>query len=276
MSVFAYIVWNVDPVLLRLGPLQIRYYGILFALGFLIGYYLFRYFFKKEKVPLSELDKLFWYVILGAIIGARLGHVLFYEPDYYFSNPLEIFAIWHGGLASHGGAIGLLIALYLYSRKSFNKDYLYILDRMAIPTALAGSFIRLGNLFNSEIYGRPTELPWGFIFVRDGQTIPCHPTQIYEALAYLLIFIFLFYLYKKYNGNLPRGLAIGWMLLLTFLARFLIEFIKLPQVGFETNLINTIGLNMGQLLSLPFIIVGIWLIIKANKSKKLALKTKKA
>ncbi len=276
MSIFAYIVWNVDPVLVHLGPLQIRYYGILFALGFLIGYYLFRYFFKKEKVPLTELDKLFWYAILGAVIGARLGHVLFYEPDYYFSHPLEIFAIWHGGLASHGGAIGLLIALYLYSRKSFNKDYLYILDRMAIPTALAGSFIRLGNLFNSEIYGSPTELPWGFIFVRDGQTIPCHPTQLYEALAYLLIFIFLFYLYKKYNGNLPSGLAIGWMFLLTFLARFLIEFIKLPQVGFETNLINTIGLNMGQLLSLPFIIVGILLIIKANKSKKLSIKTKKA
>lgn len=272
MSLLAYIVWNVDPVLLNLGPLQVRYYGVLFALGFLIGYYLFRYFFKIEKVPLSELDKLFWYAVLGAIIGARLGHVLFYEPGYYLANPLEILAIWHGGLASHGGAIGLLIALYLYSRKSFNKDYLYILDRMAIPTALAGSFIRLGNLFNSEIYGRPTELPWGFIFVRDGQSVPCHPTQIYEALAYLLIFIFLFYTYKKYKGNIPRGLAIGWMFLLTFSARFFIEFVKLPQVGFETNLINTIGLNMGQLLSLPFIIVGIWLIIKANKSKKINTK----
>lgn len=261
----AFVHWNIDPVFFPVFGLDVRYYGVLFALGFLVGYYIVRYFFTLEKVPSrdKELDKLLIYIIVSAVLGARLGHVIFYEPEVYLANPLEIFAIWHGGLASHGGTIGLLIGLYLYSRKSFNKSYLYVLDRIAIPTALAASFIRLGNLFNSEIYGHTTNLSWGFIFERNGEVEPKHPTQIYESLSYFLLFIGLMLLYRKYKEKLPRGLAVGWMLTVTFVMRFLIEFIKNPQVDFEKSM----ALNMGQLLSIPFIIFGIVCIIRSYKIK---------
>lgn len=259
----AFVNWAVDPIFFSLFGLEVRYYGVLFALGFLIGYYIVRSFFTIEKIENrdKELDKLLIYVIASAVLGARLGHVIFYEPEVYLANPLEIFAIWHGGLASHGGTIGLLIGLYLYSRKSFNKSYLYVLDRIAIPTALAASFIRLGNLFNSEIYGHTTNLPWGFIFERNGETEPKHPTQIYESLSYLLLFVGLMLLYRKYKEKLPRGLAVGWMLTVTFAMRFLIEFIKNPQVDFEVGM----PLNMGQILSVPFIVFGIVCIVRAYK-----------
>jgi len=165
--------------------------------------------------------------------------------------------VWQGGLASHGGAIGLIFGLWLYSLKSWNHSWLHILDRIAVPTALAGSFIRLGNLFNSEIYGYQTDLPWGFVFVRDGQTMPHHPTQIYESLGYLLIFIVLLFMYNKRNGIINRGFLVGWAITLIFILRFFVEFIKNDQVGFEQNMI----LNMGQLLSIPFILCGIALIL---------------
>lgn len=258
----SFVHWDISPVFFSIFGLEVRYYGVLFALGFLLGYYIVRYFFTIEKIDRrdKELDKLLIYVILSAVIGARLGHVIFYEPQVYLKNPLEIFAVWHGGLASHGGTIGLLIGLYLYSRKSFNRSYLYILDRIAIPTALAASFIRLGNLFNSEIYGHTTQLPWGFIFASNGENEPKHPTQIYESLSYLLLFFALLLIYRKYRGKLPRGLAVGWMLTITFSMRFLIEFIKNPQVEFE----ETMALNMGQLLSIPFILFGIFCIIRSR------------
>lgn len=258
---FLSIVWDVNPVMVELGPLQIRYYGLLFAMGFLIGYFIVKHFFVYEKAPLNEIDKMSMYIILGAVIGARLGHVFFYEPQFYLKDPVQILMIWKGGLASHGGAIGLIVGLWLYSKKSWNKSLLHVMDRIAIPTALAGSFIRLGNLFNSEIYGHETDLPWGFIFVRDGNTVPHHPTQIYESLAYFLIFVFLFVLYKRLKGVINRGLIVGWSLVLIFILRFFVEFIKNVQVDFETNMI----LNMGQILSIPFIIVGIILIVRSKK-----------
>lgn len=256
-----YIVWNVDPVMLRLGSLEVRYYGLLFALGFLVGYYIVKYFFKKENTPLVEIDKMALYIILGSIIGARLGHCFFYEPAYFFANPIEILFVWKGGLASHGGAIGLILGLWLYSRKSWNHSLLHILDRIAVPTALAGSFIRLGNLFNSEIYGYETSLPWGFVFVRDGQTMPHHPTQIYESLGYLIIFLVLLFMYNKRNGIINRGFLVGWMVTLVFVLRFFVEFIKNVQVDFE----QTMSLNMGQWLSIPFIIGGITLIVISRR-----------
>ena len=256
-----YIVWNVDPIMLRLGPLEVRYYGLLFALGFLVGYYIVKYFFKKENTPLEEIDKMALYIILGSIIGARLGHCFFYEPAYFFANPIEILFVWKGGLASHGGAIGLILGLWLYSRKSWNHSLLHILDRIAVPTALAGSFIRLGNLFNSEIYGYETNLPWGFVFVRDGQTMPHHPTQIYESLGYLIIFLVLLFMYNKRNGIINRGFLVGWMVMLIFVLRFFVEFIKNVQVDFE----QTMSLNMGQWLSIPFIIGGITLIVISRR-----------
>ncbi len=252
-----YIVWNVDPILFRLGSLEVRYYGLLFALGFLVGYYIIKYFFNKENAPQIEIDKMALYIILGSVIGARLGHCLFYEPDIYLADPIQILFVWQGGLASHGGAIGLIFGLWLYSLKSWNHSWLHILDRIAVPTALAGSFIRLGNLFNSEIYGYQTDLPWGFVFVRDGQTMPHHPTQIYESLGYLLIFIVLLFMYNKRNGIINRGFLVGWAITLIFILRFFVEFIKNDQVGFEQNMI----LNMGQLLSIPFILCGIALIL---------------
>ena len=245
-----YIVWNVDPVMLRIGSLEVRYYGLLFALGFLVGYYIVKYFFKKENAPLAEIDKMALYIILGSVIGARLGHCFFYEPAYFLNNPIEVLYVWKGGLASHGGAIGLILGLWLYSRKSWNRSLLHIMDRIAVPTALAGSFIRLGNLFNSEIYGHATSLHWGFIFVRDGQTTPHHPTQIYESLGYLIIFLVLLFMYNKRNGIINRGFLVGWMITLIFVLRFFVEFIKNDQVAFD----QTMTLNMGQWLSIPFII----------------------
>lgn len=258
-----FIVWSVDPEIFRIGSFSLRYYGLLFALGFFVGYYIVRYFYKKENAPLEEVDKMAMYIILGSVIGARLGHCLFYEPDYFLANPIEILYVWHGGLASHGGGIGLIFGLWLFSRKSHCKSLLHHMDRVAIPTALAGSFIRLGNLFNSEIYGGRTELPWGFKYPRDFQYdgFAHHPTQIYESLGYLIIFIVLMRMYKKRKGVVNRGLIVGWMLTLVFTLRFFVEFIKNNQVDFEQNML----LNMGQLLSIPFIIIGIILIIKSKK-----------
>ncbi|MCX7986500.1 MAG: prolipoprotein diacylglyceryl transferase [Bacteroidales bacterium] len=262
-----YIHWNVSPEIFNIGPLAIRWYGLLFATAFITGYYIFKYFFKKEGYQVELLDQLTVYVALGIIVGARLGHVLFYDPSYYFANPLKIIAVWEGGLASHGAAIGLLISLYLWVRKH-KTNILWLLDRIAVVVALGGMFVRLGNLMNSEIYGIQTSLPWGFIFVREGETVPKHPTQIYEALSYFMIFLLLFTAYRKNWWFESKGLVFGIFLILLFGARFMIEFIKNPQEEFETSL----PLLMGQILSLPFIIAGIiiviWVLSKKPSSKK--------
>jgi len=254
------IVWDVSPEIFSIGPLSVRYYGLLFALAFLAGYYILQNFFKKEGMPTNETDKVVTCIFIGTILGARLGHVFFYEPVYYLQNPSEIIQVWHGGLASHGGAIGIIIALFIYAKKS-KKKFLWIIDRVGIPVALAACFIRIGNLMNSEIYGVETNLLWGFIFVKSGEEVPKHPTQIYEAFFYLLIFIFLKFAYEKHKGKLSDGLIAGWFLTLLFGVRFFIEFFKEVQVNFETEMI----LNMGQLLSIPCIISGILLILYAKK-----------
>jgi prolipoprotein diacylglyceryl transferase len=230
-----YIHWNVNPEIFHIGPLAVRWYGLLFATAFITGYYIFKYFFKKEGYSIVLLDELTVYVAIGIIVGARLGHVLFYDPGYYFANPLEILAVWKGGLASHGAAIGLLITLYLWAKKH-QTNLLWLLDRIAVVVAIGGMFVRLGNLMNSEIYGVETSLPWGFIFVREGEVVPKHPTQIYEALSYLFIFLTLFIAYRKNIWFPKKGLAFGIFLILLFGARFLIEFIKNPQEDFETSL----------------------------------------
>ena len=263
-----YITWNVNPEIFGVGPLSVRYYGLFFALAFVLGYYIFTRIFKIEKIKIEVLDRLTIYMIVGTVIGARLGHVFFYQPDYYLSNPLEILAIWHGGLASHGAAIGILIALYLFVRKE-KKPFIWILDRIVIAVALAGFFIRMGNLMNSEIYGIQTNLPWGFIFLRNNEVVPKHPTQIYEALAYLLIFFLLFRIYFKTKGTFKPGLLFSLFLILVFTARFFIEFIKQVQVPFEKGM----ALNMGQILSLPFILLGLFLLYR-SLSKKAVTKNK--
>ncbi|MDY6802042.1 MAG: prolipoprotein diacylglyceryl transferase [Bacteroidota bacterium] len=256
------ITWDVNPDIVSFGGLTIRYYGVLFAAAFFFGYLIMQKIFKKEGLTVELLDKLTVYVALGTIIGARLGHCLFYDPSYYLQNPIEILKIWRGGLASHGAAIGILIALYYFSKKN-KKPYLWILDRIVIVVALAGFFIRMGNLMNSEIYGIPTKLPWGFIFVRKGEVIPKHPTQIYEALSYLLIFILLYFIHNKKGTNIRQGLIFSLFLILLFTVRFFIEFIKEVQVDFE----QTMALNMGQWLSIPFILTGFYLLYRSFKPK---------
>lgn len=265
--------WDVDPVIFEIGNFGLRYYSLLFALGFIVSYFIVKHMFKKEGVPVKELDNLLVYVLVGGLVGARLGHCLFYDWAYFSQHPLEIFLpvqfqpefrfIGFRGLASHGGAIGILIALIIFVRKSVIKNYLYILDRVAIPTALTGAFIRLGNLMNSEIYGHPTDKAWGFVFVRNGDTWASHPTQIYESLAYLLTFGVLWWLYKKRWKKQQHGFYLGIFLIMIFIARFFIEFVKEVQVDFE----KTMSLNMGQILSLPFIAAGIGLLIYSLRKK---------
>lgn len=260
--ILSFITWNVDPEIFRIGSFAVRWYGLLFALGFVFGYIIMGKIFKWEKVPPEMLDKITTYMVVGTVVGARLGHCLFYQPVHYLSNPIEILKVWEGGLASHGAALGILFAIYLFTRK-VHKPYLWVMDRIVIVVALAGFFIRMGNLMNSEIYGNETSLPWGFIFVRWGEIVPKHPTQIYEGLSYLLIFVLIYRIYLNKKAKLKHGLVFGIFLILLFTARFFIEFIKEPQVGFEANMV----LNMGQILSIPFIFLGIFLLYRALKLK---------
>lgn len=264
------IVWDVNPEIFSLGQFAVRWYGLLFASGFVFGYFIMGNIFKREKIPPKMLDTLTTYMVVGTVIGARLGHCLFYEPAYYLADPIKILKVWEGGLASHGAAIGILIALWLFVRKA-KKPYIWILDRIVIVVALAGFFIRMGNLMNSEIYGVETTLPWGFIFARWGETMPKHPTQIYEGLSYLAIFGLLYMLYLKKGNSIKPGLLFGLFLSILFFMRFIIEFIKESQVGFE----DSMALNMGQLLSIPFILMGLYLLfffkpkaVQTGKSKK--------
>ncbi|MBW6490775.1 MAG: prolipoprotein diacylglyceryl transferase [Lentimicrobium sp.] len=255
--------WDVSPIIFGLGGLQIRWYGLFFALSFYLGYLILeKYVFKREGLPVGLLDKLATYVVIGTVIGARLGHVFFYEPASYLRDPLSILKIWEGGLASHGAAIGILLALWLFVRQS-GKTYLWTLDRVVIVVALGGFFIRMGNLMNSEIYGHYTSLPWGFIFMRDGETEGRHPTQIYEALSYLILFFVLIRYYIRNYKTMKEGFIFGVFLIVLFGVRFLIEFVKEPQVAFE----QTMSLNMGQLLSLPFILAGIFLLYYVTRKK---------
>ena len=184
------IIWEISPEIFTIGPITVRWYGLLFALSFIIGFKIMQGIYKNENKPENDLNDLIWFMILGTIIGARLGHCLFYNPEYYLSNPFEIIKIWRGGLASHGAAIGILTAIYFYSKKKKDQSFLWVMDRIVIGVALAAFFIRMGNLFNSEIIGVPTDLPWAFVFT-SVDDIPRHPTQLYEALFYLITFLIL-------------------------------------------------------------------------------------
>ena len=265
-----YVHWHIDPILFHIGSFELRWYGLLFMSGFVIGWYLFKWFFTREKVSTALMDPLLFTLLIATVVGARLGHCIFYQPDYYFGSWagfLEIFMPWKGGLASHGGAIALLLAMWWFTShhgKKHDFDFLWLMDRLCIAVAFAACMIRLGNLFNSEIYGDVTTLPWGFIFDLRGETEPKHPTQLYEALTYLLLGVVMIWVYKYKLDKVHRGFFFGFFLLGCFGGRFLIEFIKEPQVEFE----QTMLLDMGQLLSIPFIIAGIGLLIYAAKAKK--------
>jgi len=274
------ILWDVSPALFDLGSFQIRYYSVFFALAFIVGYFIVKTFYKKENIPVSELDNLTVYVVIGGLAGARLGHCLFYDWAYFSNNILEIFLpvsfspdfhfTGYQGLASHGGAIGIIIALLLFKRKSTKKSFFWVIDRVAVPTGFAGALIRMGNLMNSEIYGHHTDLPWGFIFARNGETVPSHPTQIYEAICYVITSIVLLRLYKVERFRNAKGFLLGVFFIMIFTARFFIEFVKENQVSFE----EAMKLNMGQWLSVPVVLAGIGLVIWSLKRQKAVISEK--
>jgi len=255
--------WNVNPEAFSLGPLTVRWYGILYGCAFIASYYAFKELLKFDKLPDDFADRALIYMILGTVIGARLGDCFFYHPKYYLQNPLEIIAVWNGGLSSHGGACGILTALFLFGRKT-KKSYIWVLDRVVIVIGVAGFFIRMGNLMNSEIYGHATTLPWGFIFERNRETLPKHPTQIYEALYYALTYIVLRFVYRKCDNRPRPFLIFGLFLIMVFGFRFCIEFIKNPQEEFEKGMM----FNMGQFLSMPFIIMGVISLFVSNWQEK--------
>ena len=293
------IVWDVDPILIHFGDGGVRWYGLLWAIGIYLCYLIQVKLYKNENCPDEWADKLFMWMVIGLIIGARVGHCWFYEwhnvtlpgmkaycqymgistdpvqifgwtinyRNPYIEHPLKLIKIWEGGLSSHGGAFGLLTAAWLLNKKVFSKEpkfhtsLLWIMDRLVVGVCVTATLIRLGNLMNSEIYGTPTDLPWGFIFVRDGQTEPCHPTQIYEMLYCIVAFVVTWLMYWKGKAYKREGLLLGVFLEIIFFTRFMLEFIKNDQELFEADHL----LNMGQVLSLPFVIWGIYLIIRAYK-----------
>lgn len=272
-----YIHWNLDPELINILGISIRYYGLLFVSGLILSVYTLSWIFKRENIPSEHLDKLSIFGMIGILVGARLGHCLFYEPSYYLSNPLEMILpitfpsgggvkfIGYQGLASHGGALGLLIALYFYSRKT-KHSMIDTIDLIAVVSGLGAGFIRLANFMNSEIIGMPTTKPWGVIFERV-DNLPRHPAQLYETICYFIIFAIMMILYKKKRDKLKSGFFFGLVLVLIFTARFIIEFFKEDQVGFEDGM----TFNMGQLLSVPYIVVGIGFIVFGLwKTKKLS------
>lgn len=252
--------WNTDPVLLHLGGLELRWYGLLFALGFFLGTLLLKRVFVAEKKPLADLDPLLGYMVVGVVLGARLGHCLFYEPEYYLRHPWEIPMVWHGGLASHGAGLGMFAALWWFSKKR-GYPYLWLLDRIALLVPLAGALIRVGNFFNSEILGRPTGGDFGVVFA-NVDALPRHPAQLYEAFCYLALFFFEWIWYLSHQKKKFDGKILGQMLTGIFLSRLLLEGLKEVQVPFESGW----WLNLGQLLSLPFLVLGLWLLLKKGKT----------
>ncbi|MDE6153551.1 MAG: prolipoprotein diacylglyceryl transferase [Muribaculaceae bacterium] len=275
-----FITWQADPRLLD-SFVTVRWYGLMFAIGFLIGYKIVERIFKHEGAPESWLGTLLLWVIAGTVIGARLGHVFFYEWDVYSHNPIRILYIWEGGLASHGGTIGVILGVLCFSWITAKRSPLWTFDRLVIPIALVGALIRLGNLMNHEIYGHATDVPWAFRFIDNINawmagaepifTQPSHPTQLYEAAWYLGLFALLMWMYWRRNAEARPGLIFGTFLTLLFTGRFFIEYLKNVQVGFEEDMIARWGMNMGQALSLPFILIGIFFIIRALKRPKIHL-----
>jgi len=253
-------IWNFDPILFSLGPITIHWYGALFASSIIAGLQYMKWIYKQEQQATASLDDLLVYAVIGIIVGARLGHCLFYDPAYYLSNPLKILAINEGGLASHGGGLGVIIAVYFYAKKN-NIKHLWLLDRLAITTALFGIFVRSANFINAEILGKPSDVSWAIVFERI-DNIPRHPAQLYEAIAYLFIFIVLNFLYKTSQIKQRQGMLLGLFLILTFTARFIVEFFKQGQAAYNTEF----ALNTGQMLSIPFFFVGLYLFLSAKKT----------
>ncbi|CAM4061410.1 prolipoprotein diacylglyceryl transferase [Shewanella aquimarina] len=257
-------IWNMDPVLVSFMGLTIHWYGVLFASAIFAGFQVMKRIYVREGLDVESLDNLLIYCVIGIVVGARLAHVLFYEPSYYFAHPAKILAIWEGGLASHGGGLGAILALYYYHRK-MKLPFLFLLDRLAIATAIFGFFVRMANFVNSEILGVPSDKPWAIVFERVDM-LPRHPAQLYEALAYLSIFIALWAIYKTTEMKQKQGALFGLFLVWVFSARFAIEFVKVKQAAYAQDW----TMSAGQMLSIPFLLVGVFLLVKpylASKTK---------
>ncbi|MFT4924185.1 MAG: phosphatidylglycerol:prolipoprotein diacylglycerol transferase [Phenylobacterium sp.] len=252
-------VWDIDPIMISVAGLTIHWYGFLFAMAIMSGFQVMKFIYVKEGNPVEALDTLLIYAVVGIIVGARLGHCLFYDPAFYLSNPLKILAIWEGGLASHGGGLGAILAVYLYAKKHDVK-LLWLLDRLGIATAMFGFFVRMANFVNSEIYGNPTTAPWGIVFKRIDD-LARHPAQLYEAISYLASFFILALVYHKSQAKDKPGYLFGLFLCLIFVARIIVEFFKTKQAAYSNELI----LSTGQMLSIPFLLVGIALVIWSAK-----------
>ena len=277
--------WNVTSELIEGQPTPNKY-GLLFVSGLIISFFIMKRIFKREQIDEKILDKLLMYVVIATIVGARFGHVFFYGPYFdkfdksgyliekgYFSHPLDMFKVWEGGLASHGAAIAILIALYFFSRKIISKPMIWILDRIAICVAIAACCIRLGNLVNHEIIGIPTDLPWGFRFNQAGieyminnHHVFRHPAQLYEAMWYFGLFWVLLYMYWKTNARLKPGLLFGVFMVVLWSARFIVEFVKVGQTERDSFWM----LNTGQILSLPMIAIGAYILVSAIKKNKVS------
>lgn len=269
------ITWTADPAIFTIGSKEIRWYSLMFIIGFGIGYKIVERMWKREKINPKWIDPLLYYTLAGTVVGARLGHCLFYDPGYYLSHPFEILKVWEGGLASHGGVLGIIVAIYFYSKHVSRQSMLWTFDKLVVPTGLVAALIRIGNLMNHEVYGLPTDLPWGFRFIenlhawRQGAepifSAPSHPTQIYEAACYLLTFALCMWLYFKKDAWKKEGLIFGIFMICIFTARFFIEFLKNNQEDFEAAM----PINMGQCLSIPFIVMGIYFIVRAWRRSNL-------
>jgi phosphatidylglycerol:prolipoprotein diacylglycerol transferase len=268
----SYILWDVNPEIFTIpefagiGPFPVRWYGLLFAAGFLIGQQVMIHVFKKERKPLEDIDALTLYMVLSTVLGARIGHYLFYQPEILFKNPLEVLMPPYAGLASHGAIIGIITGLWLYSRsrKATGQSFLWVADRIVIVVALTGCFIRFGNLMNHEIVGTLTDLPWGFIFNENTEfsKLPRHPAQLYESISCLVLFFILLGLWNKFKENTPRGLLVGIFFVWVFTLRFLYEFVKENQEAFEADY----TINMGQILSIPAVLLGVYFIWRSRQN----------
>ena len=260
--------WNPSPELFKIGSFAIRYYSLMFVIAFMLGLYLMKKIYLNEKIPIEKLDTLFIYVVIATLLGARIGHFLFYDPKFLFEKPLEVFLPFRfspkfqftgfQGLASHGAAIGIIIAMYFYSKKVLKKPLLYILDRITVPVAIGAFFVRIGNLMNSEIIGKPTNSDFGFVFRKLGEDFPRHPAQLYEALCYLAIFFVLLFVYWKTNKKDKLGYMFGLFFVLLWSVRFVIEFFKEAQVDERSDWF----LNTGQLLSIPLVLLGVFMMFR--------------
>ena len=259
MSAFFH--WNVDQEIVHFfGPFGLRWYSLMFLGGFMTGFHLLGRMFEKEGKSKELVEPLLYYLVFGTIIGARLGHCFFYDPGYYFSNPIRILKVWEGGLASHGGFTGVIIATYLFTRKFKEVTYFWLIDRVAIVSVLAGAFIRIGNFFNSEIIGKVTEVPWAVVFTKV-DNLPRHPTQLYESFGYASISLLLYLIYRGAHRKPLEGRVFGIALTVSFLFRFLIENLKIDQVAYEEGM----TFNIGQWLSLPFVAIGLLLAFGIQK-----------